>query len=121
MERRGFTLIETLVGVALAALLARTAALGAASLATALRLGATVRTLAQTMRETRARAMAEGAPLDVLFDPAAGTWRIRASDGTTRRTETLPAPIRFTSLPALARVRFDPTGKAENATVALGS
>ena len=121
MTSRGFTLIETLVAIALAAVLASAAALAASSLATALRLGATVRTLAQTMRETRARAMAEGAALDVVFDATTSSWRIQSLDGTTRRTQALPAPVRFTSLPVSPRVRFDATGSANNATIALGA
>ena len=121
MQRRGSTLIETLASVALAALLASTATLTAASLAAALRLASSVRTLAQTMRETRGRAMAEGVPLDVVFDASSGQWSVRTLDGTTRRTEPLPAPVRFLALPARARIRFESTGTADNGTIVLGA
>ena len=121
MTRRGFTLVEVVIGVAIAAILASTAALLTSSLATALRLTASTRTLAQAMRETRGRAMAEGAALDVRLDATAGTWTIAALDGTIRRTSALPTAVRFVALPARARIRFDSTGAAENGTVTLGA
>jgi prepilin-type N-terminal cleavage/methylation domain-containing protein len=120
MTRRGFTVIEAVVGVAIAAILASTSALVTSSLATALRLTASARTLAEAMRETRGRAIAEGMPLDVRFDATTGAWAITATDGTIRRTQPLPASVRFVALPARSRIRFDSTGAAENGTVALG-
>lgn len=121
MTRRGFTLPDALVVVLLTAILARTATLAMATLTAAVRVGATTRTLAQSMRETRARALAEGTSLDVVFDATASLWRIRTPAGIVRRTETLPPAVRFESLPASARVRFGPTGAAENGTVVLGA
>ena len=121
MRRRGFTLIETLACVVIAAALARTGSLTAVSLATSLRVATSARTLAQTMRATRARAMAEGRPLEVRFDAAASRWSVRTDDGTIRHEEPLPDPVRFTSLPARALVRFTATGSADNATVVLGA
>ena len=121
MTRRGFTLIEALVGVTIAAILASASALVLSSFATALRLTASARTLAEAMRETRGRAMAEGAPLDVRFDASTGMWTIAAIDGTIRRSQPLPASVRFVALPARARIRFDSTGQAENGTVTLGA
>jgi type II secretion system protein H len=119
-RRQGFTVIEMLVVVAVAALLARASTLAMSSFATTLHLAASTRTLAQTMRQTRARAMAEGVPLDVLFDATTSRWTIRSLDGTVRRTESLPTPVRFQALPARARIRFDSAGTAENGTVTLG-
>ena len=121
MRRRGFTLIETLACVAVAAVLARTGSLAAVSLTAALRVATSARTLAQTMRATRARAMAEGRPLEVRFDATASRWSIRTDNGTIRREEPLPDTVRFTSLPARALVRFTATGAADNATVVLGA
>jgi prepilin-type N-terminal cleavage/methylation domain-containing protein len=121
MTRRGFTLIETLVAVAIAAIAARTTVLATASLAASLRVGASTRTLAQTMRETRARAMAEGESLDVVFDAPTSRWTVRTLDGSIRRAEPLPDPVRFLSLPARAGVRFTATGMADNATIVLGT
>jgi prepilin-type N-terminal cleavage/methylation domain-containing protein len=120
MRRRGFTLIETLVGVALAGTIAGASAMVATSAAAALRLAATSRNLAQAMRETRARAMAEGSALDVAFDATTQAWSIRALDGTIRHVESMPAPIRFVSLPSSARIRFESIGTASNGTVVLG-
>ena len=121
MSRRGFTLIETLACVAIAAVLARTGVMVAASLATALRVATSARTLAQTMRATRARAMAEGRTLEVRFDAAASRWSVRTDDGTLRSESPLPHAVRFTSLPARALVRFTATGTADNGTVVLGA
>jgi len=121
MTRRGFTLIETLAAVLLIAILARTTTLAMASLTASMAVGAATRTLAQTMREIRARAMAEGLPLDVAFDVTAQRWTIRTTDGAVRRTEPLPAPVGFVSLPAAARIRFTSSGTADNGTVVLGT
>ena len=121
MRRRGFTLIEALACVAIAAILARTGSLAAVSLMTSLRVATNARTLAQTMRATRARAMAEGRPLEVRFDATPRRWSIRMDDGTIRHDEPLSDPVRFTSLPARALVRFGATGTADNGTVVLGA
>ncbi len=121
MTRGGFGLTEALATMLLVAILAREATLAAAGLAATLRVAAATRTLAQTMRETRARAMAEGIALEVTFDATAGRWAIRTSDGTVRRTDPLPAPVRFVSLPASARIRFGATGTADNGTIVLGA
>jgi prepilin-type N-terminal cleavage/methylation domain-containing protein len=121
MRRRGFTLIEALACAMVAAILARASALATASLATTLRVSASTRTLAQTMRETRARAMAEGQPLDVTFDAATSRWSVRTTAGITRRVEALPEPLRFVSLPASERIRFTSTGTADNGTVVVGA
>jgi hypothetical protein len=82
---------------------------------------ASTRTLAQTMREVRARAMAEGQPLDVTFDASTSRWSVRTSAGLARRDDALPAPLRFVSLPASARIRFTSTGTADNSTVVVGA
>jgi general secretion pathway protein H len=119
MTRRGFTLIETLCCVAIVATLASASVIATTSLAAALRVAATTRTLAQTMRATRARAMAEGVPLEVRFDVATSRWSVRSDDGTIRHTEPLPEPVRFASLPARALIGFTPTGTADNATIVL--
>ncbi len=121
MTRRGFTLIETLVGVALAGVIAGTGAMATTSLAATLRLAATSRTLVQTIRETRAQAMAEGTALEIAFDVAIGAWSVRALDGTIRHAEVMPSPVRFAALPASARIRFESTGTATNGTVVLAS
>ena len=121
MTRRGFTIIETLVAVALAASIASTGTLLYSSIASTFRLAASARTLVQVMRETRARAMAEGVALDVAFDASTSNWSIRTVAGTIRRTEVLPAPVRFQALPVRARIRFASTGSADNGTIVLGT
>jgi prepilin-type N-terminal cleavage/methylation domain-containing protein len=121
MSRRGFTVIEALVAIALLAILAQAGATMMTSLAAAVRVGAATRTLAQTMRETRARAMAEGDALEIVFDATAGRWTLRDATGAIRRVEPLPAPVGFQSVPARARIRFTSTGAAENGTVVLAA
>ena len=121
MTRRGSTLIETVVALALTATLVATSTMLLSSLAATFQLAASVRTLTQTMRATRARAMAEGVALDVAFDASTGIWSIRTSNGTMRRTQALPAPVRFLTLPARARIRFESTGTADNGTIVLGA
>jgi Tfp pilus assembly protein FimT len=117
---RGFTVLETLLVVALAGWLAATAVAATTSLAAALRLSATARTLAQTARETRARAMAEGIPLEILLDTTSSAWSVRQLDGTVRHAAVLPAPVTFLAVPASTRLRFESTGTATNGTVVLG-
>jgi Tfp pilus assembly protein FimT len=114
-------MIDTVVAMATIAVLATSGMLAASSMGAAFRLAATARVLAQTMRETRARAMAEGTPLDVRFDATTRTWTIHAPDGTIRRSEPLPPPVRFLGLPASGRIRFDSAGTAENGTIALAA
>lgn len=118
-RKRGFTQIEVLVVVAVVATIAATSLPAMTSLAAALRLAASVRTLTETLRETRARAIAEGEPLDALFDATTGSWAVWTASGTLRRLGVLPAPLRFTALPASARIRFGATGTAENGTIAI--
>ena len=119
--KRGFTLIESVAALALVVLIASTALPAVSSLAASLNVATSARTLAQTLRETRARAVAEGAPLEVRFDAATSLWSVRTLDGTVRRSERLPGTVAFTALPVRARIRFEPTGAAENGTIVLGS
>jgi type II secretion system protein H len=121
MRTRGFTLIETLCSTAIVAVVATGGVLATASLAATLRVATTARTLGQTMRATRARAMAEGTPLEVRFDATAGRWSIHSDDGMTRQIAAIPESVRFASLPARAVVRFTPTGTADNATIVLAA
>ena len=121
MHRRGFTGIEMVVALAITAIVAGTAVSALGSFAATFRLATTVRTLAQTIRETRARALAEGLPLEVRFDADARIWRVTTTSGTVRRWDPLPPSVRFVALPARARIRFDATGEAENGTITVGA
>jgi prepilin-type N-terminal cleavage/methylation domain-containing protein len=119
--RSGFTLVETLVVLVLALVVSATAHAGFTTIAAAMQVSASARTLAQTLRATRSRAIAEGIALDAFFDDATQTWGIRAPDGTVRTTSTLPSPVRFASLPVRRRVRFGSTGSAENGTITVSA
>jgi hypothetical protein len=65
--------------------------------------------------------MAEGLALDVVFDATSSLWAVQTTAGAVRRTEALPSPVRFVSLPATARIRFGSTGAAENGTIVLSA
>jgi general secretion pathway protein H len=120
-RKRGITQIEVLVVLAVMATVAAAALPAMTTLGAALRLAASVRTLTETLRETRARALAEGEALDARFDPTTGAWRVETATGTIRRVETLPSPLRFTALPAGNRIRFGASGTAENGTIVVGA
>ena len=117
--RAGFTAVELLIVIGLCAIVARSALIGLPAIARTLRLATSARTLAQRLRETRAHALAEGAPLDARFDASTSTWRIETLDGTIRETNALPEAVVFGALPASARIRFGATGNADNGTVVL--
>ena len=118
-RRAGFTAIELLVVIAIGATVMMSGVRAITTTARSVHLAAAARVMAQTMRETRARALAEGVPLDLVFDAAASTWEERDAGGTTRWSRALPPPITYGALPALPRVRFGSTGAAENKTIAL--
>ena len=118
-RRAGFTAIELLVVIAIGATVMMGGVRAIATSARSVRLAAAARVMAQTMRETRARALAEGVPLDLVFDAPASTWEERDGGGSTRWSRTLPSPITYGALPALPRVRFGSTGVAENKTITL--
>jgi general secretion pathway protein H len=122
MQRRGFTVIETLAVIAIVAVVAGAGTTALGSLAATLRLATEARTLAQSMRAARARAMAEGEPIEVRFDAAASRWAIvSVPDGRMRRQEVLSLPLRFAALPLRARIRFDASGDAENGTIEMAT
>jgi prepilin-type N-terminal cleavage/methylation domain-containing protein len=115
----GFTVIELLVVVAIGATVTMGGARAIGASLISVRLAAASRVMAQTMRETRARALGEGIALDLVFDAPTSTWEERDGNGGTRWSKTLPPPITYGALPALPRVRFGSTGAAENKTITL--
>ncbi|HXJ36721.1 MAG TPA: GspH/FimT family pseudopilin [Candidatus Eisenbacteria bacterium] len=119
--RRGTTLLEAVIALALGSIVAATASARLATIASALELASSARGLGQALRMVRAQAIAEGAALDATFDAASGTWSIQDAGGATRSTTALPAPVGFASLPVRRRIRFGSTGTAENGTVVLAA
>jgi len=117
----GFTLLELLASLALAATLGGIGMARLPALLATARLAGTTHRLAATLREARGRALQRGMRIEVRFDPGRGTWEIREQGGPTMETHTLPPGVTFTALPASRRVRFTGIGTAENATVRLAA
>lgn len=71
---RGFTLLETLLVVALLALAAALAAAAVSGGFRGMELRSTAKEMAAQLRYTRARAIATGQPQRFIVDPGARTW-----------------------------------------------
>ena len=117
----GFTLLEVVASLGLAAAIAGLGAVRLRELLASSRLAASARTLATELRLARGRALAGEGPIDVHFDESARTWEVRSTAGDVLARHALPAELAFVALPARRRVRFGGLGTAENATVTLGA
>jgi prepilin-type N-terminal cleavage/methylation domain-containing protein len=118
-RQAGLTLIELVAVVALMATVAMGGARAISTTVPSVRLAAAARTMAQNLRQTRAASLAEGIPLDAVFDAATATWSERTLTGAIRRVTALPPGVAYGTLPVQPRVRFSPTGTAENKTIPL--
>lgn len=118
---RGFSLVETLVVVALAGVLAGMSTLGVAELVHGARLAGAARTLGTTLRLARGQALAGLGPVVARFDATRGTYEILDDTGLRLAEHVLPPGVVFASLPARARITFGALGTADNATVALAA
>jgi general secretion pathway protein H len=121
MRASGFTLLELMVALGLAAVLGGISVVRLVALVEGARLAGGVRTVATTLRVARGRAMAGGASIEVRFDPTRRTCDTRDADGRTLESAPLPRGIAFAALPARARILFGGLGLAENGTITLGS
>ncbi|HZP42897.1 MAG TPA: GspH/FimT family protein [Candidatus Binatia bacterium] len=117
---QGFTLLESLVTVGLAAALAGLGLVRIPELASGLRLAGAARTLATTLRLARGRALAIGAPVEVRFDVAASAIEVVGAEPEPAR-RPLPGGVAFAAVPVRARIRFGGLGTAENGTVVLAA
>ena len=117
----GFTVLELVAGLAIAASVAGTAALRLPPVVASIRLAAAAHRLAATLRQARGRALAHDVRVDVVLDVARGTWTVRELGGAALAPQALPGGVAFTSVPAAGRVRFTTVGGADNATVVLAA
>ncbi len=117
MAARGWTLLELLVALAAAGVLIGTAVLGAGAFLARLELragalrtaGAALRARSAAVREGRAWALAAGTR-SLVAGPVGGEPRL---------VVRLPPRVRLVRATSGGEVRFDPTGRAENATFTL--
>jgi Tfp pilus assembly protein FimT len=117
----GFTLVEALLGVGLAALLIGLGTPRTLGLVRSVRLAGAARWLAADLRRTRGRAIAESTALEVRFDAARGAYEVRVRGAAAGEARTLPVGIALADLPARGRLVFTPLGTAENGTVTLAA
>lgn len=115
------TLLETLVGLGLATILAGASVVQLAELVASARVTGAARTVATALRLARGIALSGGGTTEVRFDPVARSCQTRDPAGAVVETRFLPSPIGFTALPARQRVQFYGLGTGDNATVAIGA
>ena len=115
--RRGFTLLEALIGIALAGLLAAAGATTIPALLASAQLSSATFRLATNLRLARGRALATGSPVTVRFTSTPSSYDAPA----TATPVVLPPGVRFVALPARRRVLFSALGEGENATLVLGT
>ena len=115
---RGFTLFETLVGVALATIVAAMGGVRLSEVLASSRLAAAARTLATSLRLARGRALASGTSVEARFDAPGREYELREGNGTLD-VHALPRGVLFAGLPARSRIVFGALGTAENGTVTL--
>ena len=120
-DRAGFTVMELVAGVGLAAVLAGVGGVQLVALVSGMRLAGATRTLAADLRLARGHALAASVTVDVLLDAATGTWEARERGGATLETRALPPGVTFAALPARGRFRFGALGTADNGTAGLAA
>lgn len=115
----GFTLLEVMIVVGLASLVAALATVALVEVARSVRLAGAVRAVAAGLRAARGLAIRGEAPVEVRF--AAQACETRDGAGVLRETRALPGGVAFTGLPSRGHVTFGGLGTAENATVTLAA
>ena len=116
----GFTLLEALAALALAAILAGAGVTQVAELVASVRLASGARTVATLLRVARGRALRDNAGVQVVFDAAHATCDMR-EDAALLATHTLPPGVGFAALPVRGRILFGALGTAENGTIRLAA
>jgi Tfp pilus assembly protein FimT len=118
---RGFTLVEAVVGLALAAALAGIGTVRLVELVWRARLAGAARTVGTVLRLARGQAIAGNVPMEVRFDIARRACEMREQGGAQLERRALPAGVAFGALPARGRIVFGALGTAENGTITLAS
>jgi prepilin-type N-terminal cleavage/methylation domain-containing protein len=118
---RGFTLVEAIVGMALASVVAGIGTVEMVELLGSARLAGAARTTAGTLRLARGMAIARGAGVEVRFDRMAGTYELRDRNSAVLQAHRLPVGVAFAALPARGRLNFGGLGTADNGTVVLAA
>lgn len=121
MRGGGFTMVELVATMALAAVVLGTGAVSLPPLVASVRLGAAAQRLAATLRQARGRALERNVRIEVRLDAGHHTWRVREWGGIDVETHQLPAGVTFVGLPASGQVRFGTTGVSDNATITLAA
>ena len=121
MRERAFTLLEVIVGLALATVLAGVGVVRLGTLVESARLAGAARTVATALRLARGVAMSGDATIEVHFDPARGVCEMRAPNGALLESRALPPGVSFAGLPARSRILFTGLGTAENGTIVLAA
>jgi len=116
--RRGVTLAELLLGLALAAILASVGLPHAASLLATIRLPLSAHQLASDLSLARADAVLRNTPARVTFTGNRYTVRFDAGEPSEVQAALHPGVL-VASAPRSGMVRFFPTGRADNGTVVL--
>jgi prepilin-type N-terminal cleavage/methylation domain-containing protein len=118
---RGFTVLELLVALGIAAVLTGSGVASLVDLVATARVAGAARAAASGLRLAREQALARGAAIEVRFDAPARAWTTRTAGGAVIATHALPRGVAFARLPARGRVLFGGLGTAENATVAFAT
>jgi general secretion pathway protein H len=117
----GFTLLEAVVGLGLAMVLAGVGVVRLVALLQTARLAGAAREVATALRLARGAALSGDASIEVRFDPARARCETRDRAGALLSTRWLPPGVGFAALPARSRVLFGGLGSAENATITLAA
>lgn len=121
MRNRGTSLLELLVTLGLAGVVARIATPQLSALRVHARLAGASRTVATQLRLARGVAIAQGLAVTVRFDAPRRVCEVIDRDGRWLATGALPPGIAFGALPARRRILFGALGTAENGTVTLAA
>ena len=116
-SRSGFTLLELVLVLALLAVMAGVAAPGLAAFQGGLELRSGAMRVASALLRARMGALADGAPWELrVIGPS--SFEV-GPEGSEPGQEILPGGVVFARVTSGGDVRFQPTGRADNATFTL--